>query len=432
MIGIAIRYAVAVGMHVQNNDPSASPAKKETLVRTWWSLQLVECLLSCMTGRPWVISDKQCSVPITPLADTTRGVETKSSAPGAGPLQPIVTNPSSGGPQYTFLEARVHISLIMQKTLSLLYAPLITTYSWADIQKSITSLMSQLDEWTSAALGCDYNELQPDAEFHGSDINRERLVLHFHLYSTKVLITRPCLCRLEDHTKQPQQQNLQSLNFNSTIAAACIQAAQNLTSLFPDDPQPSWMYRNGPWWCIVHNIMQAATVFLVELSKNGRNALGTTNNLATPLKKLVRWLRTMRYQDVVAHRAYKVVFDILKTSAQRNHFDINDLLAEEEAESSFLPDVATSEFHPTSWQAPEHTASFVDPAIVAGDQLQLPNDQMDYQLEFLLNHYQTPPLYGNPYATPFDSTDSEWSPSYDSFFQSQTVPRDDQAGPSKS
>lgn len=432
MMGISIRYAVAVGMHVQNDDPSASPAKKETLVQTWWSLQLAECLLSCMTGRPWVISDNQCNVPIKSFADAS-GTERKTSVTGQGSYQPTETHPNSGGLQYTFLEARVHISLIMQKALSLLYAPLIqTSYSWTDVQKSINSLIGQLSEWTLAALGSSYDDLNPRFEFLNTDIDRERLVLHFHLFSTQVLITRPCLCRLEDRTKQ-QQPSVQSLNFNRNIAAACIQAAQNLTSLFPDEPQPEWIYKNGPWWCIVHNIMQAATVFLVELSKRGRKLPNATENISTPLKKLVRWLRAMRYQDVVARRAYKVVFDILKTSAHRNQFDISDLLAEDETESSFLPDIVNSEFHPTSWQGQDPTPSYVDPAIMAVDPLlQLPNDPMEYQPTFLLDNYQTPPLYGNPYATPFDSTDVGWSPSFDSFFQSHTVPQDNQPGPSKS
>ena len=67
MIGISIRYAIAVGMHVRNDDPSASPEKKDILAQTWWGLHSVECLLSSMTGRPYVLSDEHCTVPLPGL-----------------------------------------------------------------------------------------------------------------------------------------------------------------------------------------------------------------------------------------------------------------------------------------------------------------------------------------------------------------------------
>lgn len=36
MIGIAIRFALSLGLHLRNEDPSIEDSKKETLVRTWY------------------------------------------------------------------------------------------------------------------------------------------------------------------------------------------------------------------------------------------------------------------------------------------------------------------------------------------------------------------------------------------------------------
>lgn len=446
MIGISIRYAVAVGMHVRNDDQSIPQEKKDTLVRTWWSLQLIECLLSSMIGRPCVIPDDHCTVPmikhITDETDNTATVTHEVQFEGFSGIgsDGLSTGASSAADMShrglhkhsltSYLEARIQVSLITQKALSLLYAPPVASYSWASIQKSILSLTTQLDNWMPATFDSRPDELYPSiGQQSYSTVYRERVMLYFQLFSTRILVTRPCLCRLTERTKHHSDRSTQ---LNHEIAMSCIQAAQDLTSLLPDEPQAKWVYRNGPWWSIVHNIMQAATVFLVQLSKRQTDLKNPSDETSASLKKLFRWLRAMAYQDAVARRAYQVVFDTLKTSAQQFRFDIKDLLAEEanigrisEAGSdrlynSFMTDPKSS----TPSQQPRH---FIDPTLVEPSsnieifpQLQISQDQLDLQLDSFLDQYQTPPLYGNPYATPFDSDiDSRWSPSFDSFVELQ-------------
>jgi hypothetical protein len=54
-IGIALRHALALGLHLRNEDETMEIAEKERLVHTWWALQTFEGSLSIMLGRP---SDK--------------------------------------------------------------------------------------------------------------------------------------------------------------------------------------------------------------------------------------------------------------------------------------------------------------------------------------------------------------------------------------
>src|SRR3954464_7722557 len=63
MIGLSIRFAMSLGLHLRNEDLKATPAYKEELARIWWSLHAIECVLSAATGRPWVVGKENCTVP---------------------------------------------------------------------------------------------------------------------------------------------------------------------------------------------------------------------------------------------------------------------------------------------------------------------------------------------------------------------------------
>jgi hypothetical protein len=159
-----------------------------------------------------------------------------------GTSKSTVTPPIAG----SFLNAHIKISLTTRSVLKSLYSAHTANASWERTQNVITSLMRELDEWATAALPGGSNspnlDLTPDAQ-------RERLLLEFHYNSTKLLITRPCLCRIERRIKN---QSDSSFNFNQRTAEACVQAAHSLTHLFPDQPDPVYIYQKGPWWSIVH------------------------------------------------------------------------------------------------------------------------------------------------------------------------------------
>jgi len=73
--GLAIRHALALGLHVRSEADSVSDAEKEHRVRLWWSLYSLECLLNELTGRPSCISDRDISTPL-PLNIDESGLRT--------------------------------------------------------------------------------------------------------------------------------------------------------------------------------------------------------------------------------------------------------------------------------------------------------------------------------------------------------------------
>jgi hypothetical protein len=231
------------------------------MLRTWWSLRSVECLLSAITGRPCIIANEDCTVPLpfqeehfrhstsSQRQSSTRGDYPETSRPSRTMHSGIskssnstVTPPIAG----SFLNAHIKISLTTRSVLKSLYSAHTANASWEYIQKVITSLMRELDEWATVALpggsSSSNLDLTPDAQ-------RERLLLEFHYNSTKLLITRPCLCRLD---RRIRNQSDSSVNFNQQTAETCVQAAHSLTYLFPDQPNPVYIYQKGPWWSIIH------------------------------------------------------------------------------------------------------------------------------------------------------------------------------------
>jgi hypothetical protein len=399
MIGISLRFALAVGLHLRNDDPSASPFVKESLAQLWWSINSIESQVCALIGRPCIIPNDECTVPLPtaiperrsrssathqllnlPRMDSgnTTHSDESSSSDTVNRGEPVAITPTS------FLQARIKITIIMQRTLSKLYRPRISMKPWEQTHKEITMLTSELDEWVTAVLPGGFKLVD---SFQKQGVQYERVLLSFHYYSARLLISRPSLCRLERRIKG---QSYASAAFNQKTAEACVQAAQAVTRLLPD--QPDWIFicQQSPWWCIVHYMMQAIAVFLLEMSFQGTDTTYNGEELSKSTKKLVKWLRFMSPRNAVAERAYNVVMDIIaKTGAPHVQTD-------------------RSEFEPV---VQEHTTPpIVATSAGARSATSLEVEQLTYGYEesqpeqsFMLDPaLEMPPIFGSPFITDFD------------------------------
>ncbi|KAF1961012.1 hypothetical protein CC80DRAFT_513688 [Byssothecium circinans] len=309
MIGISIRLSMSLGLHLRNEDPSVPPAKKAMLARTWWGLHAIECLLSSITGRPCVLACEDSTVALlNEFADDDALPigSTKGKSKAHQPLTPSYSDSHTRriGKVDTYLDAHVSLGLITQQLLATLYAPRVASQPWSYIEKKIPSLLAELEEWRTHALPVENGQLMNP--FQPPDGDREYTLLQFYYCSTKILITRPCLCRSE---RRSNNNGNTTVGFIRTTAAQCIQAAQEMASLLPDQPNIEGLYENTPWWSLVHYIMQALAVLLLELSFQDAQAaiIDPTTELHACVKKLISWLHIMRNTEPVALRAYKVV-----------------------------------------------------------------------------------------------------------------------------
>jgi hypothetical protein len=248
-------------MHLRNEDLSLSLDRKRAMAQTWWALHSIECILTSITGRPRVIHQKDCTVPL--LTSLTEGNTTakKPSQDWSRPLPRHTTVGSSSASSYvpthsehtntsmdedTFLSAWTDLDIIQHKSLTKLYSAGTAMHPWKHTQDEISSLTTELDKWALQTL--------PHGAFGTvsatePSMRREHILLFFYYQSVKICITRPCLCRLDRRIKGQSQE---STEFNRSTAEACVQAALDLTSSMPESADSRWIYGKGPWWSTVH------------------------------------------------------------------------------------------------------------------------------------------------------------------------------------
>jgi hypothetical protein len=114
------------------------------------------------------------------------------------------------------------------------------------VQTKISDLLDDLKSWSKAVL-----LTNPEVEHVGLEGSsyREQFILEMNYWSTKILITRPCLYRLE---RRNQTQRNASVESDTKTAEACVAAALEIVKLFPDQPDAESIYSKGPWWEIIH------------------------------------------------------------------------------------------------------------------------------------------------------------------------------------
>lgn len=396
MVGIALRFAQSLGLHVRNEDPSASVSKREVLVRVWWSLCCLECQLSVITGRPSVIADSNCSVTLPlPLPEehinaSMTGVpdlSQPSASIAASSLvyavpqpmtrverlsSPILSRKPQANPG-AYFKAIVQLATITQAVLSTLYSSVSLERLIGELQQDVRNLGQQLDDWLAA--------LPVEFDFQSRGLHeqipgyRERMLLGFHFYEARILLTRPYLGRMK-RLSASEISPVPSSNLLRSAASMCIEAAKAELDLLPNEPAPRLVYRYAPWWNCVHHLAQSAVSLLLGLSSS-LFSLPEVAIMTSYAKKAIRWLRSMH--DELSYRAYLVVLNAFEVVAGGLSIDITDLLREHATVSARIK---SSTMGTTS-------VGQMDPSLVGQDQF-LPQGRFDLGFDVPLVHSPVP------------------------------------------
>ncbi|KAF2136880.1 uncharacterized protein K452DRAFT_236721, partial [Aplosporella prunicola CBS 121167] len=307
-IGIACRHAVALGLHLRMENNSLSLIAKEKRVRAWWSLYLIEHLLCEITGRPTSINHQFCSVRMpAPINETSLSTQTgltklerwdqmtdlwRSPADNNEILFESGSEKDSKSKDLandsSHFKHRIQLAILTQKIFVNLYSADTPIKSWERAQSDIVALLQEVDGW--------YSALPPEFQFGrilSPDHDRKRVLLAFMFYSSKILLSRPCLCRID--LRVPKQ-GAKSKDLNNRMARECVVSARSIANLFPEDVDSRWVYRKGPWWCIVHHIMQAMAILMLELAFQGRHMAEPgldKGAIIEAAEKLTKWLVRM-------------------------------------------------------------------------------------------------------------------------------------------
>ncbi|KAH6638510.1 C6 transcription factor-like protein, partial [Boeremia exigua] len=322
IIGTALRLACSLGLHLRNEDRSASQAKQEALSRVWWSLYSLEHLLSTVTGRPSMVEDMYCSVSVIgPVAGayTPSGTEDMFwiGKPSTSPFPvnaDLVSN--SGRTQYavtnlgfvesgsaTAFAASVQLSIITQAILSSLYPAVDPARSGDEMQQVMTRFERRLDQWIESLPNrLNFEQL---TDVLDTDRDRERVLLGFQLSSARILLGQQCFHAYIWRQTLPMHYEAR---FACKISSICLNAAKAIINFLPDEPCADFIYNQCPWWCFVHHLMQAVSIFLLGLSdlcispEDGMS-------LQSYVNKTIGWLQVM--DNAVAHRADQTVRHLL-------------------------------------------------------------------------------------------------------------------------
>lgn len=333
-----------MGLNLRNESSIISYSSRETRYRVWWSVYVLHVLLCVMTGRLPSSTEDSCTTPLpVPFTekDFSRGeiekliedheartifirnLVSRSSAqsaesalipesamrPSPGPdkhsdriassaVQILTSTTPNISLHFLYL---VELGLLMRRSIDALYAPRAGRKSWRSIEMVISALNSRADSWLAKL----------PAELHFTQgapaCERERLSLAFSFYSTKILITQPCLSRI----LQQASWDSQIEGFCATMASMCVDMACQMLELLPNSPDLGWLYRLSPWWCIVHYLMQGATVLLISLFIKEKSNTTQHPRTISNVSKVAAWLSSLATKDPSAQRAWTAFQDLL-------------------------------------------------------------------------------------------------------------------------
>lgn len=187
---------------------------------------------------------------------------------------------------------------------------------WTYIENRIGELRSRTEMWQkSLPSGLDFTRSTED----GPEILRSKLTLALHYYSARITLGRPCLCR-----RDARQTGVNS-SFSHEMAVITLESACRMMDLIPDEPNAIQLYRIAPWWCVLHYLMQAATVLLLELSFGTVHMPDEEANFIQLSKKAIRWLFAMSEQSIASRRAWQLCDLSLRKLAQGMKYDVSDI-----------------------------------------------------------------------------------------------------------
>ena len=343
-----------MGLSFRNESNVIGHISKEARYRVWWSLYTLDTSLCAMTGRPPSSNVDFCTTPLPApfneeqfrdetIAQLIADHEARSiltgilSSKGWGQSNPEGTfNPEQSGrsmpnrndqceqlansairtltPNVSlYFLYFTELGLIMRESVDTLYAPGAAWKSWREIETVISVLNNKTDAWLSRL---------PDAfRFTGGQGSRafERQIssLAFRYYSTKLIITQPCL----RHVTRNGPGSPSHGGFCDTMTDQCVDIAIQILGLLPEPPNSSWLYCIAPWWCVLHYLMQAMTVLLTELFIRATPGSPQYDKVQENIDKGNRWLCEMSTRDPCSKRAWHVCNDLFARHSPELQFN---------------------------------------------------------------------------------------------------------------
>ncbi|KAL5002300.1 fungal-specific transcription factor domain-containing protein [Aspergillus recurvatus] len=354
---LALRSGISLGLNLRNTSEITPDTSKEARYRVWWCLYTFEHMLGTMTGRMTGISDGICTTPMPLPVDEDRfndpaAVELLSSlelrqerielalascyvrqmpqnarrgrepndAGKSGDIARLQSLPPSTA---LFFLYYVDLAVISQEIFNRIYSLDCILTPWAEIENCMNELRSRVEYWRSN-LPEAFDWTRGDQQ--DPELLRGGLCLAFYYYSVRITLGRPCLCRRDVRSSDSP---VESKTVSHEIAVSVLESARQLIALIPDMPDAPRIYQLCPWWCILHYLMQATTVLLLEVSFGSMHMPAEEKNILEAAKKGIRWLYAMSEFSLASRRAWELCDGNLRqlAAADGSTIDMSDMPA---------------------------------------------------------------------------------------------------------
>ena len=366
MIRLASSSAIALGVNMRNIDERTDPVSKETRCRLWCSIFVLEQFLTTITGRPTSLdkafavnaplpfaessfTDLRVSQLLTGDVERAKVVNWTLFEDASQTLTRSVQLKSVQSSPSLYFFYQVDLSLIANAITSRLYGARAPQDGWRPVKEAIVSYSQKLDTWMSTI-----NEEMSFADSNGqllhSILSQNQVGLALNFYSTRILLNRPCLSRpgfrARSGIRFPRNR------FGNDTALACVHSALSLLDVLPDEASEDWFYRTSPWWTMLHFLMQATTVLLIQLAV-GTVPVKTEQGIEESVraassdavlwscKKALHWLHHMARKDQACRRGFELCHSLFCRIALSKDLNREDIPSPSSLQSPDHPDPNT-------------------------------------------------------------------------------------------
>ncbi|KAL8718912.1 MAG: hypothetical protein Q9225_004015 [Loekoesia sp. 1 TL-2023] len=328
--------------------------QRDLRLSIWFSVLTLERTMTIITGRPSMIRDMDCSVILpddgaidpdkhlqrpTSRAnlETRKTIERPSLEASSGQTWARQST-SVGTVDPTFFLHHTQLSSIANLVLTRLYSPHVRHTKWSELQLTIRELNRMLHEWNSNLS----RAYETDSTCSTPETDLVRIAIGMLFHSTRIIINRPCHCRLE---RRIADQSSTSKSFNVDSAGQCVASALGILTLIPNQPDPTFIYQGPLWWMCFHHLKRAATVLILEITFLSENAPSKGQSVLGDAKKAINWLHAMGASSKPAYSSWATLSRLLHRAAQRFGGDLSDVaIAEAERKEDSSSSAATSGF----------------------------------------------------------------------------------------
>lgn len=342
MIGTATRSAIALGLHLRATHNKLNASALEARHKLWWSVFILENLLSVMTGRASGLGSSFCSAPpplveenVEYFTDDTPEARLDRPSENLSLKWTIYQQPERLEAQRAsmkFMAATDELYFFCLTDLILISHTASTrVYSTDAVNQGRVKIQSRIDFFNKTMEGWHTN-LPDSMSLNVVDIgkaasksNGYRISLSMHYYSSQIILNRPCLARPRAGGKSII--NPYHSHKRKKSAMTCLHSALAILSIFPDQPDPIWAC-HVLWWNVLHFLVQATTILLINISLEnltfkeqkcqsftsgldpgqlpGSSDAANTEAVRTAAKKALQWLCCLGKTEASARRAFEI------------------------------------------------------------------------------------------------------------------------------